>query len=120
MLFAAAKVVNEHVREQSAHEGRAGAVRDGPEDESLAKLLLWLRKWRTGEFGRGLISRRAGGVGAETLAGMKENAQVVWRWGESLWLEALEELEEFAGRWASWRASKLKEGGAMFGQQPPR
>ncbi|CAK9050617.1 Tyr recombinase domain-containing protein [Durusdinium trenchii] len=120
LLFAAAKVVTEHVREQSADEGRAGAVRDGPEDESLAKLLLWLRKWRTGEFGRGLISRRAGGVGAETLAGMKENAQVVWRWGESLWLEALEELEEFAGRSASWRASKLKEGGAMFGQQPPR
>ena len=110
LLFAAAKVVNEHVREQSAHEGRAGAVRDGPEDESLAKLLLWLRKWRTGEFGRGLISRRAGGVGAETLAGMKENAQVVWRWGESLWLEALEELEEFdlGDRRAGGRRSSKK------------
>ena len=44
-------------------EGRAGAVRDGPEDESLARLLLWLRKWKKGEFGD--EGRRAGGSGAK-------------------------------------------------------
>ena len=42
---------------------KAGAVRDF-QDESLAKLLLWLRRWKKGDFGRdrGAEERRAGGA----------------------------------------------------------
>jgi len=59
---------------------RAGAIRDGPKDESLARLLLWLRRWRQGDFGR--EGRRAGGVSLEP----------VWFWGETLWFDALDDL----------------------------
>ena len=39
----------------------AGAIRDGPEDESLARLLIWLRKWKQGDFGWEDQLRKAGG-----------------------------------------------------------
>ena len=41
---------------------RAGAIRDGRSDESLAKLLLWLRRWKQGEFGREGQTRKVGGA----------------------------------------------------------
>ncbi|CAK9112938.1 Uncharacterized protein SCF082_LOCUS52360, partial [Durusdinium trenchii] len=89
LLFAAAKILTKELAQQGT---RAGAVRDGPEDESLARLLVWLRKWRLGEFGRGLASRKAGGADSmeETTS---SSSRTVWRWGESLWQDALEELE---------------------------
>ena len=61
--------------------GRAGAVRDGAQDESLARLLWWLRKWKQGEFGR--EGRLAGGSVTE----------LVWCWGETLWCDALDDLQ---------------------------
>ena len=65
-----------------AEEGsRAGAIRDGPQDESLARLLLWLRRWKKGEFGD--EGRRAGG----------SKWEVVWCWGETLWCDALDDLQ---------------------------
>ena len=62
-------------------DGRAGAVRDGAQDESLARLLWWLRKWKRGEFG--CEGRRAGGSAVE----------LVWFWGETLWCDALDDLQ---------------------------
>ena len=55
---------------------KAGAVKDF-QDESLAKLLLWLRRWKQGDFGkdRGSNERRAG--------------------GEAMWIEAMEEWEYY-------------------------
>eukprot|EP00438_Fugacium_kawagutii_P035496 Skav226807 [mRNA] locus=scaffold2056:134273:145141:- [translate_table: standard] len=61
---------------------KAGRCRD-PEDEwSMGQLLLWLRKWRKGEFGRAVPHRKAGGV-----------SDPVWLWGEDLWVEAMDLLE---------------------------
>ncbi len=74
-------------------DGRAGAVRDGPEDESLARLLLWLRKWKKGEFGD--EGRRAGGTDRE----------LVWFWGETLWFDALDDLQRM------WIEEEIKAGG---------
>ena len=80
-------------------DGRgAGAVRDGPKDESLAKLLLWLRRWKKGDFGAEGQGRRAGGGRLE----------VVSRLGEILWLDVLDEhLDEIDLGWlAGGRRSK--------------
>ena len=77
-------------------ETKVGAVRDGPEDESLARLLIWLRLWRRGELQRG----RAGGAG-----------HLVWRWGEALWVCVLDENLEDAkagGRRPSSAAAKAE------------
>ena len=57
----------------------AGAIRDGPTDESLVRLLMWLRKWKNGDFGKE-GQRKAGGV-----------RKVVSLLGEALWLEALDD-----------------------------
>lgn len=65
------------------HQRQAGAVRDGEEDQSLVKLLLWLKKWKHGEFGPEGKTRKAGG----------NLRSLVSRYGEALWLEALDDLE---------------------------
>ena len=77
---------------------KAGAVRDY-QDESLAKLLLWLRRWRKKDFGedRGPDDRRAGGV---TICNVS-------RYAEAMWLEAMEELENYA--MMSWHAGGRKK-----------
>ena len=81
-LLTTASLVMEVVRDAEESK-RAGAIRDGPQDESLARLLLWLRRWKRGEFGR--EGRRAGGVQLEA----------VWFWGETLWCDALDDLYDF-------------------------
>jgi len=67
--------------EKGGPHSKAGAIRDGPMDESLARLLIWLRQWKKGDFGWEGQSRKAGG-------GMRS---MVSRHGEAIWLEALEE-----------------------------
>ena len=76
----------------------AGAIRDGPLDESLARLLIWLRKWKRGDFGPDGLERKAGGG----------NRLVVCRYGESLWLEALEDEVNFN----DWKAGGRRRRGA--------
>ena len=63
----------------------AGAIRDGPQDESLARLLIWLRLWKRGEFGQEGDSWKAGGCRRATVS----------RLGEAFWLEVLEDEESF-------------------------
>lgn len=63
----------------------AGAIRDRPQDESLARLLIWLRLWKRGEFGQESDSWKAGGCRRATVS----------RLGEALWLEVLEDEENF-------------------------
>ena len=67
-------------------EEKAGAVRDY-QDESLAKLLLWLRRWKRRDFGedRGPEDARAGG----------SKPCRVSRYAEAMWLDALEEVEKY-------------------------
>lgn len=79
-------------QEEKSEETRAGAVRDGPQDESLARLLLWLRKWKRGEFGQEGQGRRAGGVCLEQ----------VWFWGETLWCDALDDLHAEQWECCDW------------------
>ena len=81
------------VAKESEEDSRAGAVRDGPQDESLARLLLWLRRWKKGEFGDD--GRRAGG----------HRVEVVWFWGETLWCDALDDLCDL------WLVDDVKAGG---------
>ena len=76
----------------------AGAIRDGPLDESLARLLIWLRKWKRGDFGPDGLEGKAGGG----------NRLVVCRYGESLWLEALEDEVNFN----DWKAGGRRRRGA--------
>ena len=66
-------------------ENKAGMCVDKEDYKSLGQLIMWLRRWRQGEFNRAEPSRKAGGCRSEEL---------VWLWGEDLWLAALDDLEE--------------------------
>ena len=57
---------------------------DAEDYRSLGQILIWLHKWRKGEFGRAPPQRKAGGG----------NRHQVWFWGEELWIEALEEFRD--------------------------
>ena len=61
-LLTMAGLVMGMVREDVEKVAKAGAVRDGSQDESLARLLLWLRRWKKGDFGWEGQDRKAGGV----------------------------------------------------------
>lgn len=91
LVFAAVMV-------EEGQEKRAGAVKDGPKDESLAKLLIWLRQWKRGDYGTEGMERKAGG----------KDSLMVSRMGECLWMDTLEELyvEFDSGRVAGGRRSK--------------
>ena len=78
----------------------AGAIRDGPNDESLARLLLWLRRWKSGDFGKE-GHRKAGG-----------RLRTISLLGEALWLEALEEEDDGDERYAGGRRKKAEVVGA--------
>eukprot|EP00438_Fugacium_kawagutii_P014165 Skav213278 [mRNA] locus=scaffold2944:132640:149231:+ [translate_table: standard] len=98
---------------KAGRERNAGAIKDGPRDESLAKLLLWLRRWKRGDYGPEGQSRRAGG-------GLRE---AVSRLGEALWLDVFEEhLGEMDGsRLAGGRRAKASTVAAesrLVGLQP--
>eukprot|EP00435_Cladocopium_sp_Y103_P032360 s4058_g8.t1 len=99
----AAKEVNEY---------KAGMCVDLEDYKSLGQMLVWLRRWRRGDFARAVPERKAGGVGTSP----------VWLWGEDLWLQALEDMEveendKAAGRKAS-AAAHLKEAEKVVNLQP--
>ena len=81
LLVAAAELA-----EPDSQVVKSGMCYDAEDVRSLSMMLVWLRRWRRGDFGRNLPERKAGGAGGET--------QKVWLWGEDLWLSALEELTE--------------------------
>ena len=97
LVLMAGAVMTEQV--ELRNTARAGACKDDEGAEAMAKLLLWLRRWRHGEFGA--EGRRAGGCA------LKE----VTRLGDALWWEALkseayEECEE-PGRKAGKRRGRI-------------
>ena len=78
-------------------ECKSGMCVDVEDYESLGRMLLWLRRWRRGDFSRARPWRKAGGAESRT----------VWLWGEDLWLQALEDVsDEYESRIAGRRASK--------------
>ena len=80
---------------------RAGMCYDAEDLRSLGLLLSWLRKWRRGDFRRAEPSRKAGG-------GVP--IRTVWFWGESLWCDALDYLDEELGDLhAGGRARKVEQ-----------
>ena len=93
---------------------KAGAVRDF-QDESLARLLLWLRRWRKGDFGRdrGAEERRAGGNAVNCVS----------RYAEAMWIEAMDELENYifveiyAGGRRKRANAEEERGNSLVGQQ---
>lgn len=60
---------------------RAGASPDQAGADALAQILIWLRRWRRGDFGRACDGRRAGGA---------DEAVQVYRWVEAWWIGMLE------------------------------
>ena len=69
---------------KEASEYKAGMCFDVEDYKSLGQMLVWLRRWRRGDFARAPPWRRAGGA----------EKRVAWLWGEDLWIQALEEAEE--------------------------
>eukprot|EP00435_Cladocopium_sp_Y103_P045096 s974_g12.t2 len=94
-------LAKEHGEKQVVAEaGRAGAAADETGADALAQILIWLRRWRRGDFGKPTDGRRAGG-GSEFAP--------VCRWAESWWigmLEPLETEEEHHDRYAGGRRRK--------------
>ena len=85
LLLCAGQVVESKLGEAAA---RAGGCREQEGPEALAQILVWLRKWKRGEFGR-----HAGG----RIDSFED--RVVYRWAESWWLSMLEESEDEAEVW---------------------
>ena len=82
--------------------GRAGASPDQAGADALAQILIWLRRWRRGEFGRACDGRRAGGTG---------DAVQVYRWVEAWWIGMLEaeDSEDEGDRKAGGRRKTTQE-----------
>ena len=86
------------------NDQKAGMCFDIEDGKSLGSLLVWLRRWRRGDYGRAAADRKAGG---------SEKRQV-WLWGEGLWLDALiydgedEEETKAGGRRKSTKAAQLE------------
>eukprot|EP00435_Cladocopium_sp_Y103_P002944 s2186_g1.t1 len=80
LLLWAGHLVEGFIEEEAGRAGMCPEL-DGP--ESLAQILLWLRRWKRGEFGR-----RAGGYFEE------EKVYHVNRWAESWWLSMLDGFED--------------------------
>ena len=72
----------EVLMEQQVRRAGMCAEKEGP--EALAQILVWLRRWRRGDF-----ERRAGGFQEEGDSGY-----VVNRWAEAWWLSMLDESTE--------------------------
>eukprot|EP00435_Cladocopium_sp_Y103_P012460 s1027_g3.t1 len=94
-----------------AEAGRAGAGRDDLGSDALAQILVWLRKWRRGDFGRP-TDRRAGGA-------LEESS--VCRWAESWWINMLEPEEmieeDFDGYAGGRRRKSTQEIAEQVAQQ---
>jgi hypothetical protein len=71
----------ESFMEQKVRKAGMCSELEGP--EALAQILVWLRKWRQGEF-----ERRAGG------ALWEEKVYTVNRWAEAWWISMLEEVSD--------------------------
>ena len=88
------------------NEVKAGALAYEPKDQSMTKLLAWLRRWKRGALGelaRELGPSRAGGSSRER----QRSTQPVSRGGEAMWIEALEDnTNEEEGTRAGGRKNK--------------
>ena len=109
LVIVGATLVNEQQRMMRVRS--AGACNDDEGSEAMVKLLLWLRRWRGGDFGldNGARSGMAGG----------EEKREVTRLGDALWWEALKSYMHDDGRYAGKRKGRLLkkeevEGGAFL------
>ena len=95
LLLCAGHIVETKIGEAAAH---AGGCREQEGPEALAQILVWLRKWRRGEFGR-----YAGGH----VDSFED--RVVYRWAEAWWLSMMEDSEdEIETRRAGRRKKKVE------------
>eukprot|EP00435_Cladocopium_sp_Y103_P042118 s923_g11.t1 len=78
LLLWAGHAVEGIIEEKAKRAGMCTEV-EGP--ESLAQILVWLRKWKRGEFGR-----RAGGL--------EETTYQVNRWTEAWWMSMLDDWDD--------------------------
>ena len=95
LLICAGHMVEDKMTEKLV---KAGGCREQEGPEALAQILLWLRKWKRGDFGR-----HAGG----RIDSFED--RVVYRWAESWWISMLEESEdEIETRRAGGRRKKAE------------
>lgn len=90
--------------------GKAGASPDQVGAEALAQILLWLRRWRRGDFGRPIDHRKAGG---------EEERGRVFRWVEAWWIGMLEpeESDEEDDRKAGGRRKTPQEAAGQIAKK---
>eukprot|EP00435_Cladocopium_sp_Y103_P040792 s583_g11.t1 len=94
---------------------KAGMCYDYEDYKSLGLMLVWLRQWRRGDFGRAAPDRKAGGVSM---------CRRVWLWGEDLWLQALDaegeeaDEEKAGGRRKATVAAKDAEASKVVMLEP--
>ena len=99
LLAGAGALVSKAIEQEA---GKAGASSDQMGAEALAQILLWLRRWRRGDFGKPFDHRKAG---AEAERGR------VFRWVEAWWIGMLEpeEPDEDDNRKAGGRRRTTQE-----------
>ena len=94
-----------HILDQILEEDarRAGMCKEVSGPEALAQILVWLRQWKRGDYGR-----KAGGACVENYN--DDKVYMVNRWAESWWISMLEDdsesEEEEESRRAGGRRSK--------------
>ena len=85
LLVGAGSIVRDYIEQKT--KGKAGMARDVQGGEALAQMLMWLRRWKRGEFPRGERTRttfiKAGGGDYEW--------RTIWRWAEAWWFGCLDQ-----------------------------
>ena len=95
------------VKQAALEVAKAGMARDSEGAEAMAQILVWLRRWKRGDFGGPAY---AGGCAEPEET--EERKDCVFRWCEAWWFEIFEEESqtEFEGEtYAGGRKPKLTE-----------
>ena len=98
LVVLGATLANGQLRQQQGE--KAGACYDDEGAEAMVKLLLWLRRWRGGDFGGRSYAEGSGVAGGE-------DRRNVSRLGDTLWWEALKAYEYGESRYAGKRKGRL-------------
>ena len=87
LLVGAGSIVRSYIEHKE--KGKAGMARDVQGGEALAQMLLWLRRWKRGEFPRGERTRAS----FVKAGGGDHGWRTIWRWAEAWWFECLEPMD---------------------------
>ena len=104
LLVGAGNIVKDYIEQKET--GKAGMGRDVQGGEALAQMLMWLRKWKRGEFPRGERTRTS----FIKAGGKDQDWKTIWRWAEAWWFGCLEESDASSdSHTEEWRAGGQKK-----------